>query len=140
MILKGLGLLCVFLYFIKCLSLNIYCVFFFFFSVEKDKHVLNICYGGTFIVDHDQTSYIGGYKFDMEVDINMILPSVLQRHLHGLMGNISVEKVRFGNPKKSLAHGLILLYEGTYDIFLEILKKEKGVEIYLEHNLDKIRY
>ena len=33
---------------------------------------------------------------------------------------------------------MILLYEGTYDIFLEILKKEKGVEIYLEHNLDKI--
>ena len=79
-------------------------MFIFFLSVEKDKHVLNICYGDTFIVDHDQISYIGGYKFDMEVDINMILPSVLQRHLHGMMGNISVEKVHFGNPKKSLAH------------------------------------
>ena len=54
------------------------------------------------------------------------------------MENISVEKAHFGNPKKSLAHGLMLLYEGTYAIFLEILKKEKIVEIYLEHNLDKV--
>ena len=100
--------------------------------------MLNICYGDTFIVDHGQTSYIVGYKFDMEVDINMFLPSVLQKHLQGMMGNISVEKVNFGISKKSLAHGLILLYEGTYDIFLEILKKLKMIEIYLEHNLDKV--
>ena len=50
--------------------------------------MLNICYGGTFIVDHSQTSYIGGYKFDMDVDINTFLPSILQKHLQGMMGNI----------------------------------------------------
>ena len=39
--------------------------------------MLDICFGGTFIVDHGQTSYIRGYKFDMEVDINKFLSSLL---------------------------------------------------------------
>ena len=44
--------------------------------------------------------------------------------------------------KRTLAHGLMLLHEGTYAIFLEILKKEKKekkrIEIYLGHNFDEI--
>ena len=92
-------------------------------KIANNKHVLDIYCGGTFVIGNSQTSYIGGFKFDMEVDIYTFLPSDLQKHLHEMMGNISVENVHFRKPKKSLAHGLMLLYEETYAIFLEIPKK-----------------
>ena len=59
----------------------------------------------------------------MEVDINKFVPGDLQKHLQDIMRNILIEKVHFRKPKKDLAHGLMLFCEGTYDIFLEILKK-----------------
>ena len=74
----------------------------------------------------------------MEVDIYTFLPNVLQKHLHDMMGNISVENDHFRKPKKFLAHGLMFLYEETYAIFLEILKREKRIEIYLENNFNKV--
>ena len=56
--------------------------------MEKDKHVLEIYCGGTFVISNGQMSYIGSYKFDMEVDIYTFLPSILQNHLHEMLRNI----------------------------------------------------
>ena len=85
--------------------------------------MLDICHGGIFVIGHGPMSYVGGYKFTMEVDINTFLPSDLQKHLQDIVGNILVEKVHSRKPKETLTHGLMRFCEGTYSIFLEILKK-----------------
>ena len=114
----------------------------FFFNSNK-AHLVVIYYGGIFVNDgciNVEKEYIGGEKLHLKVNVDKIesfdvVLKGIKSMLKEKLGNREVVKVHYRKPNQSLAHGLLLLYEGSLSSFLDVLKRKKKVELYIEHNI-----